>query len=549
MKFRAHVHAWADFWLLIRVATLATVLPAGLRRLSLRRLLRWLTPATAPIAIHHDPETYASKVTTYTDFILGRGVWIYKRNCLKRSLLLYHFMRQAGIDVQLCLGVKTDHIEGEQRDDALNGHAWLLLDGQPWQEHASIPTATYTITYRFPESGQQKDATVAPEMALFLACARSRFDPTASQGIDRLLRSTINWPRFLALVRQHGLLTCVQTVLGPRTERVPEHVRATLRTDCQAFTARAMLLSAELVRVTQRLSEADIQVIAYKGPALAQTLYGGTGARHFKDLDVLIGKSDLASAREYMRSQGYRSRLELEWEHSFVRDDLRIMVDVHWALAHQALRLDLPFTGLWRRSRGVMIAGHAVATLGKEDTLIVQCINAAKDDWVSLGQIFEIGQIAVNYDVDWTAAIEQAETAGCKRIVLLGLSLATRLFAAPIPLDATEQIDKDQSVQKLCAEISMRLVQPTAPDDKVMHVARLRARSRERLKERLPHYRRMLRHIVMPNEKDREFLPLPRVLTPLYFFIRPIRLIRKHTGNLFHSETRNTAGGTDTLSR
>ena len=82
-----------------------------------------------------------------------------------------------------------------------------------------------------------------------------------------------------------------------------------------------------------------------------------------------------------------------------------------------------------------------------------------------------------------------------------------------------------------------------------MHVDRLRARSRERLRERLPHYRRMLRHIVMPNEKDREFLPLPHFLTPLYFVIRPIRLTRKHASTIFRSGKKDAARESGAISR
>ena len=363
------------------------------------------------------------------------------------------------------------------------------------------------------------------------------------------MEGTISWPRFLELVRQHGLLGCVHTVLAAHTDAVPEAIRATLRNDCQAFTARAMLLSAELVRVTQRLSESIIKVIAYKGPALAQTLYGSAGTRHFKDLDVLIDESDISRTRRNMLSQGYHSRLELEWEQSFVRDDTKIMVDVHWAFAHQSLRLDLPFDSVWQRRRRIKIGDKAIATLGKEDTLIVQCINAAKDDWASLGQIFEIGQIASTCDLNWADLFEQAETVGCKRIVLLGLSLAAQVFAAPIPVAVLETLDNHRLVQQLGAEIAAQLIRPTEASNKFMHADRLRARSRERLRERLPHYRRMLRHVVMPNEKDREVLPLPRVLTHLYFVIRPIRLIHKQTANFFRSEPRNTGSEIDTISR
>jgi hypothetical protein len=340
------------------------------------------------------------------------------------------------------------------------------------------------------------------------------------------------------LSRQHSLLNCVHTVLASHIDAVPEAIRVTLRTDCEKRAARAMLFSAELVTLTQRLSASGIRVIAYKGPALAQTLYGSTDARHFNDLDVFIDESDLPRATENLLSQGYHSRLELAWEHSFIRDDTKSMVDMHWAFAPQSLRFNLPFDGVWRRRRTVQIGGQAISTLGKEDTLIVQCINAAKDDWASLGQIFEIGQMVGKYDLDWTDLLEQAATVGCKRIVLIGLSLAMQVFSAPIPVAAVETCKSDKSIGPLTDEIAMRLIRPTEAGIKIMHACRVRACSRERLRERVPHYHRMLRHLLMPNEKDREVMSLPLFLTPLYFIIRPIRLTRKYASRNFQSGSR-----------
>jgi hypothetical protein len=131
---------------------------------------------------------------------------------------------------------------------------------------------------------------------------------------------------------------------------------------------------------------------------------------------------------------------------------------------------------------------------------------------------------------------------------LLGLSLAWQLFAAPIPVSATEILERDKSITQISAEIAARLIQPTEENGKVMQLDRLRARSRERLRERLPHYRRMLKHVLTPNEKDREFLPLPQLLFPLYFIIRPIRLLRRQTLNIFHPGKKNTESKTETIS-
>lgn len=378
-----------------------------------------------------------------------------------------------------------------------------------------------------------------PEMGLLVACACNSLDPAASQPVRQLSQPPLDWSHFLELAAQHGLLSCCHSALAPQTDVVPEDIRAALRNDCLIFSMRAMQLSAELVRLTQRLNESGIEVLAYKGPVLSQILYGNVAKRHFQDLDIIVDESALPQATGAILSEGYQSGFEWEWEHSFVRDDLRISVDVHWAFAHQSLRFDLPFEDVWRRRRIVTINHTSLATLGKEDTLIVQCINAAKDDWSSLGQIFEIGQI-VAQNLDWTNLLEQTESVGCQRIVLLGLSLTSQLFAAPLPAAAAKLIHSDSDSQALSTEIAGRLIQASETNNKVMQLDRLHARSRERLRERLPHYRRMLRHTVMPNEKDFEFLSLPRVLFPLYFVVRPIRLVYKYRSTILLSRAKRT---------
>ncbi len=397
-------------------------------------------------------------------------------------------------------------------------------------------------------TSRPSNKAAAPEMALLLACASSSVDPADSQSIRQLSQGPIDWSCFLELAVQHGLLSSCHSALAPRTDLVPEAIRAALRNDCLHFSMRAMQLSAELVRLTQRLSDSGIKVIAYKGPALSQTLYGNVAKRHFQDLDIFIDETALSQATQVILSEGYRSRLELEWEHSFVRDDSKISVDVHWAFAHQSLRFNLPFEGVWRRRRVVTINNTSVKTLGKEDTLIVQCINAAKDDWASLGQILEIGQIIGAEHIDWAKLLEEAEAVGCQRIVLLGLSLTSMLFATSLPAAAANIIHSDRRLQALSVEVAGRLIQATETDSKVMKLGRLRARSRERLRERLPHYGRMLRHTLMPNEKDFELLSLPKVLFPLYFVVRPIRLAYKYRSTIFPSRAKQTARDSDTAS-
>ena len=72
-------------------------------------------------------------------------------NCLKRSLVIFRLLRIYGIDVQICMGVRKDPADqGAKADQSLQGHAWLMIDGQPFLEDRRTMTITYTPVFSFP---------------------------------------------------------------------------------------------------------------------------------------------------------------------------------------------------------------------------------------------------------------------------------------------------------------------------------------------------------------------------------------------------------------
>jgi hypothetical protein len=51
--------------------------------------------------------------------------------CLRRSLVRYHFLRRAGVPVKIQFGAR---FTGGQADREVTGHAWVMLNGQPYFE-------------------------------------------------------------------------------------------------------------------------------------------------------------------------------------------------------------------------------------------------------------------------------------------------------------------------------------------------------------------------------------------------------------------------------
>jgi hypothetical protein len=155
-KIRTNFNSVEDVWLFISILLLVTVLPFPIKFLSLPTLLRILTPLEPKAHRGRNLETIKNKMVKFTDYIFGSNLCIYQPTCLKRSLVLYHFLRKAGFSVHICFGVRFPNKEEKNR---LEGHAWLVYNGEVFLEKSIEMTKTYKVTYCFPELEKQTTQT------------------------------------------------------------------------------------------------------------------------------------------------------------------------------------------------------------------------------------------------------------------------------------------------------------------------------------------------------------------------------------------------------
>jgi hypothetical protein len=151
-RVRANFSSFEEVELFIQISLLITILPVLIKLLSIPRLMKVLTPGDLKAYKNADLEKTKDKIVKFTDYILGRNFWIYKTKCLKRSLVLYHFLRKIGINVNICFGVRYGEEGGKKK---LDGHAWLVYNGDIFLEKNVQMTKTYKVTYCFPEVREQ----------------------------------------------------------------------------------------------------------------------------------------------------------------------------------------------------------------------------------------------------------------------------------------------------------------------------------------------------------------------------------------------------------
>jgi hypothetical protein len=102
-------------------AVVAAVCTPLLLRLDLTRLQRVLEPRRT--ARPDDQAATARRVCDVADRATARAGRLVRPGCLARSVGRYAALRRAGVDVSLCFGMGTP-------GDRLEGHCWLVLDGE-----------------------------------------------------------------------------------------------------------------------------------------------------------------------------------------------------------------------------------------------------------------------------------------------------------------------------------------------------------------------------------------------------------------------------------
>jgi len=327
-----------------------------------------------------------------------------------------------------------------------------------------------------------------PGLDLILACARWAGDDTALPIVADCAAHITDWVRFHRLAQTHSMAALACAAL--QAAAVPGHplLTAALRENQK----RVLVLSSELARISRLLESTGVSPLAFKGPALAYSVYRDPGHRAFQDLDLLVAPGELGAAVECLRQDGYletgdarmisarRTMLRWRCETSLVHRERRIWVDLHWSVLPVFFPARMPHAELAAQSVPVDIEGTAVRTLHPNDHLIYVCAHAAKHGWSHLGALADIAALLRHQVPDRESAIQRARRFGAGRMLDLGLALA-----AALP-DST------------------RIPGPS-PDLKL-------------LRELSPGYRRWagyaLSRILAPTETDWEKMPLSCIASP-----------------------------------
>jgi hypothetical protein len=384
----------------------------------------------------------------------------------------------------------------------------------------------------------------APEIELLLCSARRHRESKTGDRIQVLLAAPIDWRRLGKLALAHGTLPLLARWLSEERQlSVPPASLRELQAAADALAARSFSLTTELVRLVGVLEAGGIPVIPYKGPALATSLYGSLLLRPCGDLDLLVPPADVPRATEILIADGYQPKRALspaeqgallrnDYARGFVRDEGRLLLELHWGFRPRYCAFRVEIDRLWERQTAITVAGRSMRSLAPEDLLLVLCTHASWHLWARLQWIVDVAElIRAHPALGWEAVEERATRYGCRRMLWLGLLLARDLLGAPLPKPIEQRIQGDGTARSLAAYVCRRLFQDdlaAADSREKMAERRFLLTMRERWPDRWGYCMHLAQDALPTSEADRDALPLPPLLLPLYLLLRPMRLAGKY---------------------
>lgn len=359
--------------------------------------------------------------------------------------------------------------------------------------------------------------------------------PERIQRIAQSSRSDVDWSELQRSAEFHGVLPLVARNLIEHGTQLPTGVEQSFRSAYESNLQKNLRFSAELGRIVKQSADQQLRVVPFKGPQLAESVYGDLGSRSFSDLDLLIFSGDLGAAKATLAELGYRPSEELSpaverlllrtgYERSFDCAAGKNLVELQWAALPYFYAVDLDLDQLLARAGSSIVGCYEISSLSPEDLLLMLCLHAAKHLWTRLIWIADIAQTMRTQSIDYGQVADRGRALGIGRILGISYWLAKHVLQAEPPDAAQHLMGADSRVPVLGAEFAERIAHGATYDFESTKYFRQILSLRERRRDR---WRYVWRLVWTPSSADVAAVRLPEALFPLLRIVRIGRLARK----------------------
>jgi hypothetical protein len=381
-------------------------------------------------------------------------------------------------------------------------------------------------------------AEVNTEWSLLLEACSTIPSDQKQLRLRAVLSLPVHWEELTALAERHGVQPLLYDALNAVRDAIPAEPMHELEQRSQTNLHKTLLLARELIRIVHQLRSLDVDVMPYKGPALAEFLYRDVALRQTGDIDLLVRREQFSRIQQALCTIGYlpqerfsepelRAYLKSGYECVFDGAAGRNILEVQWAFEPRFYSVDFDMNGVFDRAMPVEVAGQEMKTPSPADLFLILAVHAAKHVWERLIWICDLARLMSLPSMDWDSIASQAASMGVLRIMTCSMLLANRLLGAPIPERAGKWFVEKESDRRLVSRLQRQIVSDARFNVESVSYFRLMMELRERRSDRV---RFLTRLALTPGPGEWKAVRLPPPLFPLYRIVRLARLLRRMAG-------------------
>jgi len=376
------------------------------------------------------------------------------------------------------------------------------------------------------------------EIRLIIACARTELTPEVIGDIKEQVGRINDWEKVIYLASFHRMSALLYSNLKKACpDSVPREILNGLKKIYKENAVRNFSISIKLLKIIDLLKKNNIQAIPFKGPIIAEKAYKDLNLRSFSDLDILIKKKEVPTAKNLLIQHGFKAEITLspEREKKYLGHENSISfygknnlsIDLHWEITGRYLLNHLSFESFENRLQTISFLSKKIISLPDDVMLVYLCVHGTSHCW----DRFEwlccfVELIKKQTDENIITAFNLATAMGAKRIFLLGLYLGQDLLDARYPEKLEKAFASDRGVISCANKIKNQIFEQKSysDGDAAWRFSPVHVLIRDSYIDR---FRYLVYLFTMPTIKEWTKYPLPTCLTLLYRIIRPIRLVTK----------------------
>ena len=236
----------------------------------------------------------------------------------------------------------------------------------------------------------------------------------------------VEWQAALEFAELERVLPWFAHVLKEQHEALPQTIQEQLLQAEREAMLYAFLQGSELKELLRGFATAKIDVLPLKGPYLAERVYGDTGLRISRDLDLLVRKPDFAAGVMLLQESGFVavSRAD-DYHQSFRWGDT--VVELHFDVENR-LAIDFDVASAWTNASLGDFDGQPAWLLAPEDEVLYLCLHGVRHRFERLSLLVDVELAMKRFGLRSASEVcLRREVEGARRLLMLGCALVKRL--------------------------------------------------------------------------------------------------------------------------